>query len=90
LRGVGTCRPLGRARVGIGCCLPWIVNTRFLLRRLFPTFRSALKPGGPLLVETFSVDEIEVLGGDIRRDYGLERGELARELADFEMLLYED
>lgn len=67
-----------------------IVNSRFLLRSLFPTFRSALKPGGLLLVETFSVDEIEVLGGDIRRAYALERGELRQVFWDFEMLLYEE
>ncbi len=67
-----------------------IVNTRFLLRSLFPEFRRALKPGGLLLFETFNVDEIEVLGGDIRRAYALERGELRRAFADLEMLLYEE
>jgi SAM-dependent methyltransferase len=67
-----------------------ILNTRFLLRSLFPAFRSALKPGGLLLVETFSVDEIEVLGGDIRRAYALERGELREVFGDFELLLYEE
>jgi hypothetical protein len=42
------------------------------------------------LVETFNVDEIEVLGGDIRRAYALERGELKQVFGDFEMLLYEE
>jgi SAM-dependent methyltransferase len=67
-----------------------IINTRFLLRTLFPAFHTALKPGGLLLVETFNVDEIEVLGGDIRRAYALERGELKQVFGDFEMLLYEE
>lgn len=67
-----------------------IVNSRFLLRSLFPTFRKALRPGGLLLIETFNVDEIEVLGGDIRRAYALERGELRQVFGDFEMLLYEE
>jgi SAM-dependent methyltransferase len=67
-----------------------IVNSRFLLRSLFPLFRRALKPGGLLLIETFNVDEIELLGGDIRRAFALERGELLEAFADFEHLLYEE
>lgn len=67
-----------------------IVNTRFLLRSVFPLIRSALRPGGILLFETYHVDELDVLGGDIRRAYVLERGELRRAFADFELLLYEE
>lgn len=67
-----------------------IINSRFLLRSLFPEFRRSLKAGGLLLLETYNVDEIEVLGGDIRRAYALERGELAREFADFDFLLSEE
>ncbi len=67
-----------------------IVNTRFLLRSLFPKLRHALKPGGLLLFETFNVDEIEALGGDIRRAYALERGELRQAFADLEIFLYEE
>jgi SAM-dependent methyltransferase len=67
-----------------------IVNTRFLLRSLFPKIRRALKPGGLLLFETFNVDELDVLGGDIRREFALERGELQAAFADFEVLLYEE
>ncbi len=67
-----------------------IVNTRFLLRSLFPLYRSALKPGGLLLFESFTVDEIDVLGGDIRREFALERGELRDAFSDFEILSYEE
>ncbi len=67
-----------------------IVNTRFLLRSLFPTLHQALRPGGLLLFETYNVDEIEVLGGDIRRAYVLERGELKRAFRDLKILLYEE
>jgi len=67
-----------------------IVNTRFLLRSLFPTIRTALKPGGLLVFETFNVDELEVLGGDIRREFALERGELQAAFGGFEILLYEE
>jgi SAM-dependent methyltransferase len=67
-----------------------IINTRFLLRSLFPVFRSALKPGGLVVFETFNVDEIDVLGGDIRRAFALEHGELKAAFAGFEFLLYEE
>jgi SAM-dependent methyltransferase len=67
-----------------------IVNTRFLLRSLFPLFRRTLKPGGLLLFESFTVDEIDVLGGDIRREFALEKGELMREFGEFEIVLYEE
>ncbi|UCC72877.1 MAG: class I SAM-dependent methyltransferase [Gemmatimonadota bacterium] len=70
--------------------LDLIVNTRFLLRSLFPVFRHALRAGGLLLFETFNVHEIELLGGDIRREYTLECGELRQAFADFEILLYEE
>ncbi len=67
-----------------------IINSRFLLRSLFPTFRSSLKPGGLLLIETYNVDEIELLGGDIQRQYALGRGELEHEFAGFRFLVYEE
>ncbi|MFQ5680275.1 MAG: class I SAM-dependent methyltransferase [Gemmatimonadota bacterium] len=67
-----------------------VVNTRFLLRSLFPLIRGALKPGGLLVFETFSIQEIEELGGDLRRAYVLERGELPRAFSDFEILRYEE
>ncbi len=71
-------------------CFDLIVNTRFLLRSLFPTLRGALRRGGLLAFETYTVDEIEVLGGDIRRVYALERGELRQAFADFELKFYEE
>jgi len=67
-----------------------VVNTHFLLREAFPLLRTALAPGGLLLFETFHVDELDVLGGDIRRAYALERGELRRAFEGFEVLLYEE
>ncbi|NIR42410.1 MAG: class I SAM-dependent methyltransferase [Gemmatimonadetes bacterium] len=71
-------------------CFDLVLNTRFLLRRLFDVYRRALKPGGLLLFETLTVDEIDVLGGDIRREFALERGELKAAFSDFEILLYEE
>lgn len=67
-----------------------VVNTHFLLRDAFPLIRRALAPGGLLLFETFSVDEIEVLGGDVRRAFALERGELPDAFSGMEILLHEE
>lgn len=67
-----------------------VVNVRFLLRSLLPRIRRWLAPGGVLIFETFNVDEIEILGGDIRRAFALERGELRRAFAGLEVLAYEE
>lgn len=67
-----------------------VVNTHFLLRGSFPLIRSALRPGGLLLFETFSVVELEELGGDIRRAFTLERGELLQAFQGFQVLLHEE
>lgn len=67
-----------------------IVNTYFLRRDLFVVYREALKPGGLLLFETYNVDEIETLGGDIRRAFALERGELRDAFRDFELVAYSE
>lgn len=67
-----------------------ILDTYFLLRPLFAVFRESLKPGGLVLFETYNVDEIDLLGGDIRRAYALERGELRESFRDFKILHYEE
>jgi len=67
-----------------------VVNTFFLLRSAFPLIEAALRPGGLLLFETFSVLELDELGGDIRREFALERGELLEAFAGFEVLLHEE
>ncbi|MGH7546151.1 MAG: class I SAM-dependent methyltransferase [Gemmatimonadota bacterium] len=67
-----------------------IVNTYFLRRDLFVVYREALTPGGLLLFETYNVDEIETLGGDIRRTFALERGELRAAFEDLDILTYDE
>ena len=71
-------------------CFDVIINTQFLLRPLFPLYRDGLKVGGLVVVETYNVDEVRVLGGDIRREYALEHGELESAFSDFEILLSEE
>lgn len=67
-----------------------VVNVRFLLRSTFPLMTEALAPGGLLVFETFHVDEIDVLGGDIRRAYALEPGELLRAFRGLEVLAHRE
>jgi tellurite methyltransferase len=67
-----------------------VVNTFFLVREAFPLLRQALRPGGLLLFETFSVLELDELGGDIRREFALEQGELLRAFPDLQVLLHEE
>lgn len=67
-----------------------VVNTQFLLRSAFPLIREALRPGGLLAFETFSVLELDELGGDIRREFAVERGDLLEAFSDLEPLLHEE
>lgn len=67
-----------------------VVNTRFLCRETFALIREALAPGGLVLFETFHADELDVLGGDIRRDFVLEPGELRAAFRGLEILLHEE
>lgn len=67
-----------------------IINTRFLHRSLMPEYERALKPGGLLLFETYNVDEIDELGGDIRREFALEHEELPNTFTALDILLHEE
>lgn len=67
-----------------------VVNTHFLLRSAFPLLRSTLRPGGLVVFETFSVVELDELGGDIRREFALEHGELLQAFSGFEVLMHEE
>jgi tellurite methyltransferase len=64
-----------------------ILNFYYLQRDLWPQYKLALKPGGLLLIETLTVDMLE-MQPDIERDYLLDKGELAEAFADMDILLY--
>lgn len=66
------------------------VMSFYLERGLFPLVREALRSGGHVVVETYSVLELDELGGDVSRRFTLERGELLRAFAGFEILLHEE
>lgn len=60
----------------------------FLDRGLFPKIRKALKPGGLLFFETFTVDYLKY--SSFKREWVLEYNELLREFADFRILKYQE
>jgi SAM-dependent methyltransferase len=70
--------------------LPVLPVHAVLLRSTFPLITDALAPGGLLVFETWCVDEIDLLGGDIHREYALEHRELARAFSGFEVLVAEE
>lgn len=67
-----------------------VLKTFYLERALFPFMRKSLRPGGYVAVETYSVLELEELGGDVGRDFVLDRGELLEAFAGFRILLHQE
>lgn len=66
-----------------------IVNSLFLLRTLLPAIRRALKPGGWLVFETFTVAQYALTPHRFKsREYLLQPGELRRLFDDFLVLSY--
>lgn len=66
------------------------LNFMFLDRNVAPRLVRALRPGGILFFETFTVDERGLLGHDIRRDFLLEPNELLRLFAPLRILYYRE
>lgn len=60
----------------------------FLDRRLFPKIRTALKPGGILMYETFTIDHLS--HSSFKREWLLEHNELLKEFSDFHILKYQE
>jgi SAM-dependent methyltransferase len=65
-----------------------ILVFRFLFRPLAPAIASSLAPGGLLLYETFTVDQLVLGYGPRTRSFLLERGELPTLFPDLEVLDY--
>lgn len=65
-----------------------VANFYYLQRDLTPKIKRALKPGGVVIYETFTLRHLEIDGarGPGRREYYLEVGELKRMFDDFEIL----
>jgi tellurite methyltransferase len=66
-----------------------ILTFYYLQRDLWPYYQPALKPGGLLLIETLTVDMLEIQP-EVEREYLLEKGELAGAFPGMEILFYEE
>jgi len=67
-----------------------IVNFYYLQRSLAPQIVAGLKPGGVLVFETFTIDQLQFGWGPKIPDYLLRPGELHEMFAGLEMLLYQE
>ena len=67
-----------------------LVCTRYLQRHLFPVLRGAVKPGGVVLYETFTVLQLQYETGPRSRDHLLEPLELRRAFDGWAILDYEE
>jgi SAM-dependent methyltransferase len=75
--------PLPRMRYQV------VVNVRYLQKTLWPGLKHSLADLGMIVFETFLRDQSSI-GHPKNPDFLLERGELARAFADFEILDYEE
>ena len=75
--------PLPRERYDV------VVNVRYLQRTLFAALKAAVRRGGTVLFETFIRDQ-QQFGHPKNPEFLLERGELAAEFGDFEVLFFEE
>lgn len=63
-----------------------IVNCRYLERRLFPMIEEALRPGGLVIVETFTRRDSEISGRNFPPELLLDDGELRRSFPRLEIV----
>jgi SAM-dependent methyltransferase len=63
---------------------------RFLHRPLFPALRRSVRPGGLLIYQTYTTDQLTFEGGPRNPRFLLEPGELPREFASWRVLRYEE
>jgi 2-polyprenyl-3-methyl-5-hydroxy-6-metoxy-1,4-benzoquinol methylase len=67
-----------------------VVNFHYLQRSLVPRLRRAVRPGGLVLFETYTIAQRDLPTGPSNPDYLLEPGELETLFAGFEILLCEE
>ena len=67
-----------------------VVVTRYLQRDLFASIRRAVKPGGFVLYETFTVAQRMLGTGPTSADHLLEPDELRREFSEWNVLFYDE
>ncbi|MBI1353495.1 MAG: methyltransferase domain-containing protein [Acidobacteria bacterium] len=67
-----------------------VVVTRFLHRPLFPALRDAVAPGGLLVYQAHTVDQLGFAGGPRNPDHLLRPNELLERFRDWRVLRYEE
>jgi len=67
-----------------------LVVTRYLQRDLFPSLRGAVRPGGCVIYETFTVRQRELGVGPTSPDHLLAPGELRALFAGWDVLFDEE
>jgi len=79
-----TQHPLPRSRFDI------VLVTRYLQRDIVPAIRDAVVPGGVVVYETFTVQQLALGVGPKSPDHLLRPGELREAFANFEITFYEE
>jgi tellurite methyltransferase len=79
-----TQHPLPRERFDV------VLVTRYLQRDLFGAIRDAVVPGGLVVYETFTTEQLALGVGPKSPDHLLKPGELRRAFDTFEVLFYEE
>ena len=67
-----------------------VVVTRYLQRNLFESLRRAVKPGGFVLYETFTVAQRALGWGPTSADHLLDAGELRDRFSGWDVLFYDE
>lgn len=67
-----------------------VLCINYLQRSLFPDIERALRPGGILVYETYTVDQCRFTWGPRNPDYLLRRGELLEAFDNLEIIIYRE
>jgi len=67
-----------------------VLCVRYLQRSLFPQICRALRPGGMLLLETYTKAQLDFSGGPRDPEHLLDKGELRRTFPEFETVFYRE
>ena len=71
------------------CTFDVILNFYYCQRDLWPHFRSLLKPGGVLIIETLTIETLRTRP-DYNPDYLLQSDELREAFAEWDVLVYRE
>ncbi len=67
-----------------------VVNINYLERSIFSALKDALLPGGLLVFETLTKDQVDILGSQINPHFTLDHNELLKTFSDMRILSYRE